>query len=94
MRLESADSLTLTLPTVEVSARLSLEDLMLKQRAPILVHNVDCETCTLKMYGECTTPMSETRSTVKSTFFKYNYIGKVIRFFRNYLPLSYAQNHF
>lgn len=81
MRLEASDTLTLSLPPADTSVGLNVHDLLLRFMRPSMVHNVDCDNCTskaLRNTGYFPAGGDQQHQRIKSTFFRYNYIAKVI----------------
>lgn len=76
-RLETTDALTLSLPQPDTSVGLNVHDLLIRFMRPSLVHSVDCDSCTHKAFGGIA--LLNNQPKIKSTFFKYNYMAKVIK---------------
>ncbi|ODM91275.1 Ubiquitin carboxyl-terminal hydrolase 30 [Orchesella cincta] len=76
-RLETAESLTLPLPAPGTCPVVSVIELIKQYMKPSLVHNVDCETCSIRAAMDADGNLPENYPMVKSSFSKYNYIAKL-----------------
>ncbi|CAL8071422.1 unnamed protein product [Orchesella dallaii] len=77
VRLEAAESLTLPLPSPIACVGIHVKELIQEYMKPGLVHNVDCETCSMRACVDNDGNVPEHHRIIQSSFSKYNYIAKL-----------------